>query len=311
VPVDARGRLPARLADRESGYLLFGLTPPRRSVASEEAQRIADVTLDRLAVIDLDALLLYDIVDENERTSAERPFPYLPTLDPADYVVRHLGAWDGSIVVYRCVGKYSEIELDTWLNQQDPERIAAVFVGAASREVQVRTTLPQAQALWRRSGSEVLLGGIAIPERHTTRADEHDRLVAKADRGCSFFVTQVVYDAQAARNLVSDYYYACQGRGIEPAPVIFTLSICGSLKTLEFLRWLGVDVPRWVENALRHSHDTLAASSQQCLATAHDLAGFCTSLGMPFGFNVESVSIRKAEIDAAVDLAVRLRAEVL
>ncbi|MDQ6642013.1 MAG: methylenetetrahydrofolate reductase [Actinomycetota bacterium] len=311
MPVDARDPLSARLARRESGYLLFGLTPPRHSVASEEAQRIADVTLDRLAGIDLDALLLYDIVDEPERTSVERPFPFLPTLDPADYVARHLGAWAGSIVIYRCVGKYSEIELDTWLHKQDSDRISAVFVGAASREMQVQTTLPQAHALWRRSRPEVLLGGIAIPERHTTRADEHDRLVAKADRGCSFFVTQVVYDAQAARNLVSDYYYACHDRGIQPAPVIFTLSVCGSLKTLEFLRWLGVDVPRWMENSLRHSHDTLAASSQQCLATAYDLAGFCITLGMPFGFNVESVSIRKAEIDAAVDLAVRLRAEVL
>jgi len=280
-------------------------------VATEEAQRIADVTVGRLAAIDLDGLLLYDIVDEAARTTAERPFPYLPTLDPADYVERHLGAWHGSIVVYRCVGKYSEIELESWLHRQDPGRVCAVFVGAASREMEVRTTLPQAQALWRRCKPEVLLGGIAIPERHTSRADEHDRLVAKADRGCSFFVTQVVYDAQAARNLVSDYFYACQDRGITPVPTIFTLSVCGSLKTLEFLRWLGVDVPRWMENALRHSHDTLVASSEQCLATAHDLAGFCKTLGMPFGFNVESVSNRKAEIDAAVELAARLRAEIL
>lgn len=32
---------------------------------------------------------------------------------------------------------------------------------------------------------------------------------------------------------------------------------------------------------------------------------------MPFGFSVESVSIRKAEIEAAVALAGRVRAEVL
>jgi 5,10-methylenetetrahydrofolate reductase len=189
--------------------------------------------------------------------------------------------------------------------------LSTVFVGAASREMQVQTTLAQAHGLWRRSRSEVLLGGIAIPERHRTGAEEHVRLMAKAQGGCSFFVTQVVYDAQAARNLVSDYYYACLDRGIEPVPLIFTLSVCGSLRTLEFLRWLGVDVPRWMENALRHSQDTLAASSEQCLATAHELAGFCESLGVPFGFNVESVSIRKAEIDAAVDLARRLRAEVV
>jgi hypothetical protein len=64
-----------------------------------------------------------------------------------------------------------------------------------------------------------------------------------------------------------------------------------------------------MENALTRSEDLLAASFEQCLATAHDLAGFCAGLGVPFGFNVESVSIRKAEIDAAVALAARLRAD--
>lgn len=307
--------LPAHLADRlarrESNYLLFGLTPPRNSVTAEEAQGIADVTLDRLAGLDLDGLLIYDIVDESERTDASRPFPYLPTLDPAEYLAHHLGAWDKSVIVYRCVGKYTQPQLETWLHDQDPQRVSTVFVGAASREMPVETTLVQAQALRSRSRPEVLLGGVAIPERHAAGAEEHVRLLAKADRGCSFFITQVVYDAQAARNLVSDYYYACRDRGLEPAPVIFTLSVCGSLKTLEFLRWLGVDVPRWMENALRHTDDTLEASSAHCLATAKDLAGFCRSLEMPFGFSVESVSIRRAEIEAAVVLAGRLRAEVL
>ena len=35
--------------------------------------------------------------------------------------------------------------------------------------------------------------------------------------------------------------------------------------------------------------------------------GVCRRLGMPFGFNVESVSIRKAEIDASIAPAVELR----
>jgi len=34
---------------------------------------------------------------------------------------------------------------------------------------------------------------------------------------------------------------------------------------------------------------------------------FCRRLGAPYGFNVESVSIRRTEIDASVRLAERLR----
>jgi hypothetical protein len=88
----------------------------------------------------------------------------------------------------------------------------------------------------------VSLGGVAIPERHTRREDEHLRLLAK-QAGCRFFVTQVVYDINAAKNLVSDYHYERQARGVPPVPFVFTFSICGSMMTLEFLCWLGVDVP--------------------------------------------------------------------
>jgi hypothetical protein len=37
---------------------------------------------------------------------------------------------------------------------------------------------------------------------------------------------------------------------------------------------------------------------------------FCRRLGVPFGINVESVSIRRVEIEASVRLAERLRPEL-
>jgi 5,10-methylenetetrahydrofolate reductase len=151
---------------------------------------------------------------------------------------------------------------------------------------------------------------VAIPERHSRREDEHLRLLAKQDAGCRFFVTQVVYDINAAKNLVSDYHYECQRRGIPHAPIVFTFSVCGSMKTLDFLRWLGIDVPRWIENDLKHAADPLAASYQQALTTATELMAYCRTLGVPFGINVESVSIRRVEIEAAVQLARELRAEL-
>jgi hypothetical protein len=93
-------------------------------------------------------------------------------------------------------------------------------------------------------------------------------------------------------------------------PIVFTFSVCGSMKTLEFLQWLGVDVPRWIENDLRHADDTLGASYDQAVATAVDLVTFCRRVRVPFGLNVESVSARKVEIEASVRLATRLRAEL-
>ena len=190
------------------------------------------------------------------------------------------------------------------------DRRLSVFVGASSRDKPVATSLARAQVLRTQARPDLLLGGVAIPERHTRNGDEHLRLLRKQAAGCSFFVTQVVYDVNAAKNLVSDYRYECLARGLTPVPIVFTFSVCGSTKTLEFLRWLGVDVPRWIENELLHADDTLEASFEYALAAARELITYCRRVGVPFGLNVESVSIRRAEIEASVDLAAQLRDEL-
>ena len=290
-------RTPA--TDAGSGVLLFGITPPRLSTTPERIREITAATLARLELLDLDGLALYDNDDESDRNPSERPFPYLPTMDPAVYDAEYLGEWNRPAVIYRCVGKYAEAELRTWLQNADTDRVHAVFVGASSKDKAVRTRLSEAQALRADVRPDLLLGGVAITER----PGEHLRLIAKQEAGCAYFISQVVYSVEAAKSMVSDYYYACRERHLEPKPVLFTLSVCGSVKTLAFLKWLGVDVPRWLENSLRHADDTLAESYEHCLANARDLIAFCRKLGMPFGFLVESVSIRKVEIEASVALA--------
>ena len=64
--------------------------------------------------------------------------------------------------------------------------------------------------------------------------------------------------------------------------------------------------PRWIENDLRHATNPLATSLEQTQATALELIDFCRRLGVPFGLNVESVSIRREEFEASVDRAARL-----
>ena len=302
--------LARRIAARGSEFLFFALTPPRTTVSSERAQQIADVTRRRLAGLQLDGLVLYDIDDESDRNPQERPFPFLPTMDPATFRARHLKDWSTPVVVYRAVGKYEEDDLRSWLEAQGADDVLTVFVGASSRYKKSSTSLVRAQELWAGTRPDLQLGGVAIPERHTRSGVEHLRLIAKQEVGCSFFVTQVVYDVNAAKNLVSDYRYECAARGLPPVPIVFTFSVCGSLKTLAFLEWLGVDVPRWIQNDLRHADDTLQESYEHSLRAARELIGYCRHMGIPFGINVESVSIRLEEIEASVNLAEALEQDL-
>src|SRR4051794_9494234 len=111
--------LPGRIVSRQGEFLLFALTPPRLSTSSEQAQEIADVPLQRLDPLGVDGLILYDIDDESDRNPEERPFPFLPTMDPADYLERHLTAWRAPVVVYRATAKYTKQGLRDWMTSQD------------------------------------------------------------------------------------------------------------------------------------------------------------------------------------------------
>ena len=164
----------------------------------------------------------------------------------------------------------------------------------------VATSLSRAYEIRTELRPDLPLGGVAIPERHARSGDEHVRLIAKQAAGCSFFVTQVVYDVNAAKDLISDYRYECASQNLEQGCRSSSHSQSAApSRPLEFLQWLGVDVPRWIANELRHADDTLEASYEQVVATGDRVDRLSPARRRSFGLNVESVSIRKVEIDAS------------
>ncbi len=296
-----------RIERRDAGLLTYGITPPKKDYPSDKRARIAAKQAARIAALPVDGLVLYDIQDESARTPEERPFAFLETVDPIDYAYDDLRGLDIPKVVYRCVAPKTLDRLDDDLRRIGEAGDMTVFVGAASRAVKPTTRLSSAYAHREAGHDAVTLGGVLIAERHGIRGGEHERALRKMESGCSFFVSQAVYAVAATKNTLSDLHYACLAEGRPCPPVLVTLSPCGSLKTMAFMRWLGIDVPRWIENDLTHASDILDASLRCCTQILEDLAGFCAAKGIPLGCNVESVSLRRAEIDASVELVHRAR----
>ncbi len=303
MTVDGTGPSQELLRRAEHGVLLYGMTPPRLTTTPEQADEIARATLTRLESVALDGLIVYDVDAEGDRSPDPRPFPFMPMMDPAEFLGRHLSGWSGPVIVYRAVGKYTEAELGGWLTEVDVDRVLTVLVGAASRQQAVKTRLTDAYRLHAALERRPWMGGVCIAERHAGTGQEHRRMLSKQQDGCDFFVSQVCYDLDHIRDLLSDYAYSCRDEGMTPRPVILTLAPCGSMKTLEFMSWLGIDVPRWLRTEMTRSEDPLTESYDQCLINARTLIGFCRRLGLPFGINVESLTNRKLEIEASVDLA--------
>jgi len=295
-----------KIINRESGIVLYGITPPKKGTSREKIEEISSRQIQRLQPLKIDGLILYDIQDEKSRTQEERPFPFMETLDSFYYSKEYLRSLPISKVIYRSVGKYSKSELSRFLVDAPANDTLTVFVGASSKSQAVTLSMNDAYKLKAQTNSDLLLGGVTIPERHQSKGDEHIRVFSKISRGCTFFVSQGVYDVNASKDFLSEYYYYGQEHNIPLVPILFTLTPCGSLKTLQFMKWLGISIPKWLENELIHSNDILQKSVDVSEQNWRELKRFADEKGIPIGCNIESVAIRKVEVDASIELLQRI-----
>jgi hypothetical protein len=291
-----------RIVNKESGFLLYGLTPPKINSEEDKIRIIADKQVERLKGLEIDGLVLYDIQDESSRTDSSRPFPFMPTLTPDYYSDKYLKDLKIPKIIYKSVGKYTADDFKSWINHNSDNIDFSVFVGSPSKNQVSSLSLNDAYKIYQDSKSSIVLGGVAIPERHNKKGDEHIRLFDKIDKGCSFFISQCVYSVNNTKDFLSDYYYTSIETDKDLVPIIFTLTPCGSIKTLQFMEWLGIDIPKWLNNDLKHSNNILSKSVDICKTIAIELIDYSSSKNLPIGFNVESVAIRKEEIDASIEL---------
>jgi len=296
-----------KIRNRESGIILYGITPPKKGTSLEKIEEISARQIQRLQPLNIDGLILYDIQDEKSRTSEERPFPFMETLDAFTYSEEYLHSLAIPKIIYRSVGKYSQSEMSQFLVNASSKNNLTVFVGASSKSQEVTLSMNDAYKLKAETNNNLLLGGVTIPERHQSKGDEHLRVFSKISQGCSFFVSQGVYDVNASKNFLSEYYYYGQEHNIPLVPILFTLTPCGSPKTLQFMKWLGISIPKWLENELIHSHDILQKSVNLSEQNWLELKSFADEKGIPIGCNIESVAIRKVEVDASIELLQRVR----
>lgn len=291
-----------KIRTQKSGILLYGITPPKAKHTEEEIQAIATKHIERIDGLDIDGLVLYDIQDESDRTQEVRPFPFLETLDSSFYREQYLSKLKVPVIVYKAVGKYSVDEFQKWLEKTKDREFYSVFVGAASQKIKTNLNMKKAYDLKNNINNELILGGIVIPERHMEKKDEHLRVTSKIRNGCEYFISQAVYNLDAAKSFLDDYIQYAKEEDQPIVPIIFTFTPCGSLKTLEFMKWLGVNIPEYLEKKLKNSDDILEESLILSKDIFEALYIYGKENGIPIGCNIESVAIRKVEIEASLRL---------
>ena len=303
-------KLKAKLLDPTRGIYLFSTTPPRQGASKEKIRAIANKLTARLSNLDLDAINVYDIQDEPGRTDVSRPFPFSPVVDPREYAQILHDLTGKETISYRCVVHQPKADFPDWLarTRQQYDLRYLVFVGGSSSE---RTysglTLDRAVQMTAEHQPDFVLGGVTIAERHLSKGKEHLKLIEKSRRGMQFFTSQVVYQPEATIELLRDYAWQCRELNLSPKRIILTFAPCGHAKTLQFLKWLGVNIPAEVEREIFSAQNSVQKSVAVCREALKQILEAIAPTTVPLGINVESVSIKQDEIDASIELFQRLK----
>jgi hypothetical protein len=297
--------LASQLADPHGTVLLYGTTPPREGSSAVLVQSVAQKLAERTARLPLDGLIVYDLQDESARTAVPRPFPFARTIDARVYAAELRRLTGREIVTYKSVGELDATRWEAWLTETAGDAaLRAVSIVGRPSSAGAAPALPLARAFAIAAAHPAgfTLGGVAIAERHAAVPSESTRMLAKAENGCRFFVTQAIYDPEATVLLLRDYARGCRERGARPARVIFTFTPCGREKTMAFMQWLGISISEATARAILAAPSPIARSVEVCLDNLRAILVQPGFEDVPLGVNVESVSINRDEIEASVEL---------
>lgn len=145
------------------------------------------------------------------------------------------------------------------------------------------------------------LGGITIPSRRheDSSRDEPNRLITKTRSGIEFFTSQVIYEEKATISLLQAYQELCNKLGQKPAYLFLSFAPVTKKQDVDFLRWLGVKIPLYIEKKLLSSDIGIGWRSIEVLEEV--LAAILQfskqqQLTIPIGLNIEHISKSNFEI---------------
>jgi len=303
-------QLEKKSRDASYGVYFFGTNPPKKNILIDEVASIADRLLSRLESLNYDGFIVYDIQNEATRTSAPRPFPYCLRHDPRLYSQILYDKSGKPSITYKSISQENVEEFSHWLSEAWYRYAVRdlVLVGSPSKGEKIKLSLEDAYKTLNGHACDFYLGGVTIAERHLKKNDEYSRILAKEKHGCQYFITQAIYNSQATIDFLTRYAIECKAKGIAPRRIILTFSPCGSAKTLAFIEWLGISVPEATKLRILQADDPLKESLWISRNNFEQVVQACLPFGIPLGINIESLTHRKEEVDAAILLFKLLKA---
>jgi 5,10-methylenetetrahydrofolate reductase len=222
--------LRAKIINPAAPVVFYEVIPPRVDIEGELEDRLALV---REVASRTDAINIPEI--REEKRNGPREHPLSERIEPRAFAQAIASATQVETVVNRVTVHESLAEQRCWLCETYHQRGIRnlILVGGESEQHQYPgPSVTGMSSLAAEERLPFLLGGISIPHR----LGEASRVRQKAQHGLQFFTTQVLLDSQDIVHLLR------QLDGLR-ARVLLSFTPVSHPRDLNFLEWLGVDIP--------------------------------------------------------------------
>jgi len=268
--------------------VVYEILPPREKdgTLNSYAANISSL----LSQTHIDAINIPEVRDEVAR--GERPIKNQLRAEPREFGkllqdIVGIESIVNRVVVHQNLEKEMRWFEETYHNYEIENLIT---VGGESREIkypgpsvnEALETIKQNEKL------DILCGGISIPSREK----ESLRLIEKSSYGSEFFTTQVLYDSSKIIKMISHYQKRCNEMSTFPRRLLLSFAPVSSGKNIDFLKWLGVDIPNETEKKLRDDSQKMSDRSMQITVDIlNDTLKYLNDnkIVVPIGLNVEHI----------------------
>ena len=293
TPYRLRGamRLRDKIAHPKRPVVVYEILPPR--IVDGTIESYAEKISTLLSQTHIDAINIPEV--HAEETRGERPVEERKRAEPREFGRLLQDSVGVEAIVNRVTVHGDEESQAEWIRStHDDYGIEnIVLVGGESSSINysgpsVTESAKMIGELNTEYEMDVFCGGISIPSRKT----ESKRMQEKAVFGIDFFTTQVLYDSRDICKMLSHYHNLCEGGGVEAKRVLLSFAPISTVKNLEFLKWLGVQIPDETERYIISNEAQIKERSiDVSMEVLEDILEHVSKNGLrvPIGLNIEHI----------------------
>jgi len=282
------------------------LLPANNEAANLDAYIECAIDLLTSTPIQIDAVNIPEIREEDHESS-KRTQKYVPKMDPWVFAkMLEKASYNHIEVILNHCTVYEPWEVQKqWIKAAITQHNIGVLilVGGSSSKTQYPgpSVLETGHYLKTHYQQEFLFGGITIQTRryHDQEKDEPFRLYTKSLHGLDFFTSQIIYEPISIKLLLRDYAQVCKEQGVAPKRIFLSFAPVSKRKDLEFLRWLGVAVPKAIEQELFKADIGIGwRSIKIAVNILQEILHFMSeeNIQVPIGLNIEHITRHNFEL---------------